>query len=63
MGLAAEKGFEDVMPGRLRTTWGGFFKLDGIQLFNGNDIVTIYRMSNQSTTSIELFKCRDALAH
>ena len=30
VGLAAEKGFEDVMPGRSRTTWGGVFKLDYI---------------------------------
>ncbi len=40
--------------------YGSYFKLDGIKLLIGNDIVNIYRMANQKTTSIELFKCRDA---
>ncbi len=40
--------------------YGSYFKLDGIKLLPGNDIVNIYRMPNQKTTSIELFKCRDA---
>jgi len=26
----------------------------------GNDIVNIYRMANDKTTSIEVFKCKDA---
>jgi hypothetical protein len=43
--------------------YGSYFKLDGIKLLMGNDIVNIYRMTNQKTTSIELFKCRDAAAH
>ena len=38
----------------------GSFKLDGIKLLVGNDIVNIYRMTNQKTTSIEIFKCKDA---
>jgi hypothetical protein len=38
----------------------GSFKLDGIKLLLGNDIVNIYRMTNQKTTSIEIFKCKDA---
>ena len=40
--------------------YGSYFKLDGIKLLVGNDIVNIYRMTNQKTTSIEIFKCRDA---
>jgi hypothetical protein len=35
------------------------FKLDGIKLLLGNDFVDIYRMANQKTTSIEIFKCKD----
>ena|ERR1700690_3399490 len=40
--------------------YGSYFKLDGIKLLSGNDIVNIYRMANQTTTSIEIFKCKDA---
>jgi hypothetical protein len=40
--------------------YGGYFKLDGIKLLVGNDIVNVYRMTNQKTTSIEIFKCKDA---
>ncbi len=40
--------------------YGSYFKLDGIKLLLGNDIVNIYRMKNQKTTSIEIFKCKDA---
>jgi hypothetical protein len=40
--------------------YGSYFKLDGIKLLIGNDIVNIYRMANQKTTSIEIFKCKDA---
>jgi len=40
--------------------YGAYFKLDGIKLLLGNDIVNIYRMANQKTTTIEMFKCRDA---
>lgn len=40
--------------------YGSYFKLDGIKLLLGNDIVNIYRMADQRTTSIEMFKCQDA---
>jgi hypothetical protein len=40
--------------------YGSYFKLEGIKLLLGNDIVNIYRMANQKTTSIEIFKCKDA---
>jgi hypothetical protein len=48
---------DDVNKGSL---YGSYFKLDGIKLLSGNDIVNIYRMANQKTTSIEIFKCKDA---
>lgn len=38
----------------------GSFKLDGIKLLLGNDIVNVYRMANQKTTTIEIYKCKDA---
>jgi len=40
--------------------YGSYFKLDGIKLLVGNDFVNIYRMTNQKTTTIEIFKCSDA---
>jgi hypothetical protein len=42
--------------------YGNYFKLDGIKLLSGNDIVNVYRMQNDKQTSVELFKCRDAPA-
>lgn len=42
--------------------YGSYFKLDGIKLLVGNDIVNVYRMKDQKTTSIEIFKCKDAAA-
>jgi hypothetical protein len=41
----------------------GPFKLDGIKLLSGNDIVNIYRMASQKTTTIEIFKCKNAATH
>jgi hypothetical protein len=40
--------------------YGSYFKLDGIKLLLGNDIVNVYRMPNDTTTTIEMFKCRNA---
>jgi hypothetical protein len=37
--------------------YAGVMKLSGIKLAMGIDSVTIFRAANQSTTSIELFKC------
>lgn len=34
-----------------------YFKLSGIKLALGIDYVAVYRTANQSTTSIELFRC------
>ncbi len=40
--------------------YGSYFKLDGIKLLVGNDIVNIYRMADSKETTIEIFKCSDA---
>jgi len=48
---------DDVNKGSL---YGSHFKLDGIKLLLGNDIVSMFRMENQKTTSIEIFKCKNA---
>lgn len=54
--------------------YGNYFKLDGVKLLLGNDIVNVYRIASSSiggvlgaraktnVTSIELFKCNDAPA-
>ena len=41
--------------------YGHYFKLDGIKLLVGNDIVNVYRMGDSKQTSIEMFKCKDAV--
>jgi hypothetical protein len=41
--------------------YGNYFKLDGIKLLVGNDIVNVYRMGDSKQTSIEMFKCKDAV--
>ena|SRR5579872_2097119 len=48
---------EDV---NINSLYGSYFKLDGIKLLAGNDIVNVYRMTNDKETQVELFKCRDA---
>ena len=48
---------EDV---NINSLYGSYFKLDGIKLLVGNDIVNVYRMKNDKQTSVEIFKCRDA---
>jgi hypothetical protein len=54
--------------------YGSYFKMDGVKLLAGNDIVNVYRIASTSIggllganakkdmTSIELFKCKDAPA-
>jgi hypothetical protein len=54
--------------------YGSYFKMDGVKLLVGNDIVNLYRITSSSIggvlgakaksnmTSIELFKCTDAPA-
>jgi hypothetical protein len=59
---------EDVNKGSL---YGNYFKLQGVKLLVGNDIVNVYRMPDNAglpyvkkeslqKTSIEIFKCNDA---
>jgi hypothetical protein len=40
--------------------FGNYFKLNGIKLLSGNDIVNIYADTDRNKTTIELYKCRDA---
>lgn len=50
--------------------YGNYFKLDGVKLLVGNDIVNVYRTPDMhlpylkkedlNRTSIEIFKCQDA---
>jgi hypothetical protein len=56
--------------------YGSYFKMDGVKLLVGNDIVNVYRIASSSLggilgdkakagakmTSIEIFKCQDAPA-
>ena len=39
--------------------YGDYFKLVGIRLTRGADLVTVYREENGRTTSVELFKCAE----
>ena len=40
--------------------YGSNFKLNGIKLQLGNDVVNIYADTDRNMTTIELFKCQDA---
>jgi hypothetical protein len=40
--------------------FGSYFKLNGIKLLSGNDLVNIYADTDRNKTTIELYKCRDA---
>lgn len=40
--------------------FGSYFKLNGIKLLSGNDLVNIYADTDRKQTTIELYKCRDA---
>ena len=40
--------------------YGSYFKLTGIRLTKGSDFLTVYRTADGTSTSIELFKCREA---
>jgi hypothetical protein len=42
--------------------YGSYFKLEGIKLLLGNDIVNVMRMPNDKATYLDLFKCKDAAA-
>jgi hypothetical protein len=65
---AVEDWYKKALPGakiddvNKNSLYGNYFKLDGIKLLVGNDIVNVYRMTNDKETSVEIFKCRDAAA-
>jgi hypothetical protein len=40
--------------------FGSYFKLNGIKLLSGNDLINIYADTDRNKTTIELYKCRDA---
>lgn len=40
--------------------YGANFKLNGIKLLSGNDLINIYADTDRNKTTIELYKCRDA---
>jgi hypothetical protein len=43
--------------------YGNYFKLDGVKLLIGNDIVNVYRMTGGAEkTTVEIFKCSNAPA-
>jgi hypothetical protein len=58
-----EAWYRKALPGAVETDvnqdsiYGSYFKLTGIRLTRENDFLTVYRMPNGSSTSIELFKC------
>jgi hypothetical protein len=40
--------------------FGSYFKLNGIKLLSGNDLINIYADTDRNKTTIELYKCQDA---
>lgn len=64
---AVEDWYRKALPGakvedvNKDSLYGHYFKLDGIKLLMGNDIVNVYRMGDSKHTSIEIFKCKDAV--
>ena len=60
---AVEDWYRKALPGASETDlnhderYRNYSKLSGIKLGLGIDSVTVFRAANQSTTSIELFKC------
>ena len=61
-----ESWYRQALPGAVESDvnensiYGSYFKLTGIRLTRGNDFLTVYRIPNAVSTSIELFKCRAA---
>jgi hypothetical protein len=58
-----EAWYRRALPGANETDlnhderYRNYLKLKGIKLAQGIDSVTVYTTANQSTTSIELFRC------
>jgi hypothetical protein len=61
-----EAWYRSQMPGAKsrdvneHSLYGSYFKMQGITLLLGNDIVNVMRMPNDKATYLDLFKCRDA---
>lgn len=61
-----EAWYRKALPGAVESDvnqdsiYGGYFKLTGIKLTKGSDFLTVYRTDSSTSTSIELFKCREA---
>jgi hypothetical protein len=59
-----EAWYRNALPGAVETDvnqnsiYGSYFKLTGIRLTRGDDFLTVYRMPDGASTSIELFKCQ-----
>jgi hypothetical protein len=58
-----EAWYRQALPGAVETDvnqdsiYGSYFKLTGIRLTRKDDFLTVYRMPDGNSTSIELFKC------
>jgi hypothetical protein len=61
-----EAWYRKALPGAVESDvnqdsiYGSYFKLTGIRLTKGSDFLTVYRTTGGTSTSIELFKCREA---
>jgi hypothetical protein len=61
-----EAWYRKAVPGAVESDvnrdsiYGSYFKLTGIKLTRGRDFLTVYRIADGTSTSIELFKCREA---
>jgi hypothetical protein len=61
-----EAWYRKALPGAVESDvnqdsiYGSYFKLTGIKLTKGSDFLTVYRADTGTSTSIELFKCREA---
>jgi hypothetical protein len=61
-----EAWYRKALPGAVETDvnqdsiYGSYFKLTGIKLTKGSDFLTVYRIADGTSTSIELFNCREA---
>jgi hypothetical protein len=61
-----EAWYRKALPGAVESDvnhesiYGSYFKLTGIRLTKGSDFLTVYRTADGTSTSIELFRCREA---
>jgi hypothetical protein len=63
---AVEEWYKKLLPNAKiddinhNSMFGSYFKLNGIKLLSGNDLVNVYADTDRNKTTIELYKCRDA---